>query len=325
MQTFPAIAAHPVTGAPNPAALYLAGLAPSGRRAMGGLLSRCLRLMGASQGDAKHPDLAPWHTLNFSHVAALRAALLDQNAAPATVNMALCAVRGVVAVAANLGTLPEGEAARIRKVKGVAGSRVPRGKALEPEALALLFAACDDETTTGARDAAALALLFAGGLRRLELTLLTLGDYNPTTGELLVKGKGNRERVQFVTNGAALALQDWLAIRGKAGAGEPSEPLFIRIYKGGRLSTEPLSTQAIYNLVANRAALAKLPPMSPHDLRRSFVPALLEQGADLATVQRLAGHASIVTTTRYDRRGEKVLRLAVNRLCVPYSRPARAV
>jgi len=136
-----------------------------------------------------------------------------------------------------------------------------------------------------------------------------------TTGALVVRGKGNKERSVYLANGAAAAMADWLAVRSD----EPGL-LFLRIRKDGRIGTEGLTAQAIYNVLRKRAKQAGVERFSPHDLRRTFVGDMLDAGADVSLVQKLAGHAQVTTTARYDRRPERAKKRASEMLFVPYSR-----
>jgi len=104
-----------------------------------------------------------------------------------------------------------------------------------------------------------------------------------------VRGKGNRQRAVPVGN-AAPALADWLAIRG-----EEAGPLFWGL--GNRNRRSRLTDQAIYKMLRKRARMAGVSRLSPHDFRRTFVGDLLDAGADIVTVQKMAGHASPATTS----------------------------
>ena len=81
-----------------------------------------------------------------------------------------------------------------------------------------------------------------------------------------------------------------------------------------------MTDQAVLDILQQRGLEAQIPSFSPHDFRRTFISNLLDRGADISTVQRLAGHASPVTTARYDRRGEAAKRKAANLLHTPYGR-----
>jgi site-specific recombinase XerD len=142
---------------------------------------------------------------------------------------------------------------------------------------------------------------------------LNLSDYEETEGQLVVRGKGNKERLVPVAGGTAEALADWLTVRGR----KPG-PLFVGV--GNRNKGGGLTTQAIYNMLRTRVEAAQITAVSPHDFRRTFVGELLDAGADIVTVQKLVGHADPATTARYDRRGERAKRKAVELLHVPYSR-----
>jgi site-specific recombinase XerD len=296
----------------NPALVYLASLAPTGRRTTAGRLTMIARdIMGIAD-----PESVPWHQLRYQHVAAIRTKLQELGYSPATINGALYAIRGVARAAFNLELMDAENYQRIRDVRPIKADRLPAGRALTPGELAALMDACAaDAGPAGIRDAAIIGLLYCGGLRRAEAAALKSGDYNAETGELLVLGKGNKQRNVWIDNGAADALADWLAVRGGDG-----QNLFLAINKGGRILPQGMTDQAIYNLLRKRAKAAGVRDCSCHDLRRSYISDLLDAGADIATVAKLAGHSQVQTSARYDRRGEVAKRKAVALLHLPYRR-----
>ena len=95
--------------------------------------------------------------------------------------------------------------------------------------------------------------------------------------------------------------------------------LFVPIDQAGRVAGDGkgLSAHAIYKMLNKRARQAGIPPLTPHDMRRTFVGDLLSAGNDISAVQRMAGHASVTTTQRYDRRGDEVMRRAADTLHFP--------
>jgi len=187
---------------------------------------------------------------------------------------------------------------------------------LQTGELRAIFESCAEEGTHGAAlDAALLAVLVGCGIRRAEAVALDLGDYDAEQGELRLRHtKGNRERSVPVVNGQQDALDAWIEQRGPEAG-----PIFCPVNRGGAIQIRRMTAQAIYLRLQRRAEAAGVRGFSPHDLRRTFVSALLENGADIAAVQRLAGHSNIHTTARYDRRDEKAKRKAVELVHIPYA------
>lgn len=301
------IAATPRPTDQNPAAVYLASLKPTGRRTQAQALAVMAGLMGADL------QTMEWHRLRYQHTAAIRARLAEAYA-PATVNKYLSALRQVLKHAWRLDLMTAEDYQRAADLEGVNGETLPAGRELTPGEIAALMQACQrDQTPAGVRDAALLAVLYAGGLRRAEAVGAQLEDYNTETGELVITGKRGKQRIVHLTNGAYAAMADWLRSRGTGGGS-----IFQAINKVGNVIPGQLTAQAVYNILAKRGTEAGVAAFSPHDLRRTFVSDLLEAGVDIATVSRMAGHASVQTTARYDRRPEAAKKAAAKMLHLPY-------
>lgn len=290
----------------NPAAVYLASLSAGSRPAMRRALDVIADMVSNGRADAL---TLSWGAMRYQHTAAIRSRLADEYA-HSTVNKMLSALRGVLKAAWRLGLMDAESYHAAVSVGGVKGQTLPAGRHIPVGEVLALLNTCGRDPA-GRRDAAIIALLYGCGLRRAELTGLDMADYDPTAGELKIRGKGNKQRVVPVVNGAAAALAAWLKVRGDAPG-----PLFHGL--GNRSDGGRLTTQAIFAMLKTRAATAGIKTLSPHDFRRTFVGELLDRGADIATVQKLAGHANVTTTARYDRRGEQVKRRAAELLHVPY-------
>lgn len=295
----------------NPALVYLASLnSARSQKTQAYTLGVIAELLTG----CKDITALDWGSLRYQHCAAVRA-VLSRRYEKDFANLVLCALRRTLKEAWRLGQMSADEYQKAADLDGIDGETLPAGRAGSAGEIAALFAACErDPSPSGARDAAMLCCMYPGGLRRSEVVGLDLSDYNPEGGALTVRhGKGNKARIVYLTNGARRAMADWIAIRG-------SEPgaLFYAINKGGRMIPGRINNQAIYTMLQKRSALAGVAEFSPHDLRRTFVSDLLEAGADISTVAKLAGHASIQTTSRYDKRPEAAKAKAAGLLHVPY-------
>jgi len=177
---------------------------------------------------------------------------------------------------------------------------------LSRDELDRLFLAVDQSKKVGPRDLAILETLYSTGLRVSELANLDRDQVDLKRREFMVRGKGRRPRVIFLSKRAAQRIEDYLATRDDNHA-----PVFINNLKGDVLDDQRrrLSTVSIQSLVrkyALRAGIIK--KVTPHTLRHSYATELLINGADIRSVQEMLGHSSITTTQLYTHLTDKKLR-----------------
>ena len=308
MNTDSIVIAHPEV---NAAPAYLASLtSATSKSTMRSRLNVIARLMGAADASSVN-----WASLNAAHVVAIVGKLSGSSS---TKNQTLAALKGVARSAWRLGQMTTDDYERIRDVRSARSTRELAGRDVERDELAVILKACKrDDTPAGARDAAMFALSASCGLRRCELAGLRMSDIRRDDAddvELRFVGKGDKERTAYVFNGAMKALKKWLAIRGSSPGA-----LFPTIDKAGQIRAEHhMSTVAIHKRFTLRCEQAGVDDVKLHDLRRTWIGAMLDSGADIVTVATLAGHSDVRTTQRYDRRPSAIRRAAACKVQVPY-------
>lgn len=162
-----------------------------------------------------------------------------------------------------------------------------------------LISAIDGTNAVGLRDRAIIELLFSGGLRVSELVSLNRDHINLERREFSIRGKGQKDRLIFISPDAAQCLAEYEKSRK-----DNFKPLFIH-YSGSKDELDDgaytrLTARSVQRLVGRYARLAGITKrVTPHTLRHSFATDLLSNGADLRSVQGLLGHANVSTTQIY--------------------------
>lgn len=187
-------------------------------------------------------------------------------------------------------------------------------KAIAVEQVEALLDAPDNHETLGARDRAILETLYSTGVRVSELVDLNRNDLDHATQTLHIRGKGKKERIVPLGSHALAAIRHYLTLLEpdprfadlqRRTMYETAVPLFIN-KSGGRLSSRSVRRKLDKYLVA----VGLDPGISPHTLRHSFATHLLDNGADLRSVQELLGHQSLSTTQVYTHLSTMRLRTA---------------
>ena len=191
------------------------------------------------------------------------------------------------------------------------GSRLPKLLS-EQEIARLLSPAAEDaeDNAESLRLTALLELIYATGLRVSELVGLRLSAIDGQGRYLIVRGKGNKERLVPLSQAGWTALQVYLTVRGQHLSSKTSPFVFPSTSAEGHLTR-----QRFAQLLKERALSRGLDPalISPHVLRHAFATHLLAHGADLRSVQKMLGHADISTTQIYTHvLGERLVRTVVD-------------
>ena len=162
----------------------------------------------------------------------------------------------------------------------------------------------DAVTLIGKRDRAILELFYATGIRLNELAGLNIGSVNPQEKLLRVLGKGNKERIVPFGKPAKNALESYLKKRGKSWASPQQTPLFTG---RGEKRIAVRTIQQRVNIYL-KAVLGGRTGASPHTLRHTFGTHLLENDADIRSIQELLGHSSISSTQIYTKVNPKKMK-----------------
>lgn len=200
-----------------------------------------------------------------------------------------------------------------RKIPSLAPDQIELAKTSErqldlisQEELRRLMEAPDGGQLSELRDRAIMELLFSTGLRVSELASLSRDSIDLKKDEFSIRGKGGKVRVVFLSNDAREAVIRYLGKRG-----DTDDALFIRLDKDSSKTSDsmaitPRSIERMIKKYAIKAGISK--KVTPHILRHTFATDLLQNGADIRSVQVMLGHASISTTQIYTHISDKQLR-----------------
>jgi len=222
------------------------------------------------------------HRLLRTYLAKLR----DRRVAPASIARRLASLRSFYRYWRGQGRIQENPLTGVHTPKGA--RRLPRP--LDPQGVSDLLAAPPTDTPLGLRDRAILETFYSTGMRLSELTGLRPEDLDLPYGLVRVLGKRRKERILPLGAPAVAAVQAYFTVR----PGAPGQAVF-RNARGGRLT--PRSVERILAKYLDQVGAG--PGFSPHSLRHSFATHLLENGADLRSVQELLGHVNLKTTQIY--------------------------
>jgi site-specific recombinase XerD len=249
-------------------------------------------------------------TLNLETMIHYRAYMDEQGMKAGNVNVRLSAIRRMIKLAAGMGLITDAERVGALQVPSKKASKSGAGVWLSREEAVQFLAALPADTLAEIRDRALVALALGSGLRRSELSALTVEHIRKHEGRWAIwniVGKRNKSRNVPIAAWCKAAVDEWLEA-----AGITSGPVFRRIRKGRdtiesveRTAPTAITPQSIMEslqraIARARANGAELPEgLACHDLRRTFAQLARKGGAPIEQIAHSLGHDSIATTERY--------------------------
>jgi site-specific recombinase XerD len=308
-----------LTASADPYAVYLDNLgSPNSKRGMRGCLDNIARMI-IRDATGTEPDPhevggagCPWWLFRYQHAARVRALLLDPEVgySPASVNVHLSALRGVMKESWHLGLMSGDDYARAKEIKSVKGKRELTGRSVTKDEVAKMLAAAKAaKAPVCYRDAALITLLESTGLRCNEIAGALIERYDAAERSLRVIGKGNKERTVWINREVVPVLEKWLTFLD-----ERRGPIFRSIDKHGVISEDGLCLSGVWYLIDDIRKRAGVKKLSTHDFRRTYAGEFMDAGGDVLQAADTMGHDDPMTTKRYDRRDGRAIRDVVDRI-----------
>ncbi len=233
-----------------------------------------------------------WQSVTKQAIVSFILHIKDRQYRPSTVARKVAAVRSFFHFLVAEGLVRDDPTATLDSPK--VGKSLPRAISVQ-EVDALLAQPAKGSTPAAQRDKAMLELLYATGMRVSELVSLNLEDLNLAAGYVRCFGKGSKERIIPVAPAAVEAVQHYVQHGRRELLPELGESAAFLNHRGQRLTRQGF--WLIIKGYARQAGIATT--ITPHTLRHSFATHMLNNGADLRSVQELLGHANIATTQIY--------------------------
>lgn len=289
----------------SPSSKYILSLeSKESRNTMRSHLDKFAQLFGI-----KHHHEFAWESVTYEALLLVKSKLMDEGLAGRTINTLLTAVRKTSSFAFRDRSMSVEEYERIKLVKNVKIKSVRQMQELSKEQISSFLKSCDNGTFKGFRDAAIFVLCVGCGLRRGEVVKIKMKDINFETNQILIHGKGNKERLVWMESTVFKFISAYVnEVRPHA---EAEDYLVVRFFKNDEPRTESfinnkgvevsnrLAESSVNYVLKSRGISASI-SFKPHDLRGTYATKLLRKKVPIEKVQIILGHESINTTKTYD-------------------------